>query len=64
MQDALVISISEKKMYKYQDIHQQEAATRGVLLEKLFLEISQNSQKTSARVFFSIKLQSLGLQLY
>ena len=31
----------------------------------VFLEISQNSQEnTCARVFFLIKLQALGLQLY
>ena len=39
-----------------------EAATKGVLCKKVFLEISQNSQEnTCARV---IKLQALGLQLY
>ena len=38
-----------------------EAATRGVLCKKLFLEISQNSQEnTCARVSFLIKLQALG----
>ena len=42
-----------------------EAATRGVLQRKVFLEIVQNSQKnTGARVFFLIKLQAEGLQLY
>ena len=42
-----------------------EAATRGVLRKKVFLEISQNSQEnTCARVSFLIKLQALGLQLY
>ena len=41
-----------------------EAATRGVLWNKVFLEISQNSQEnTCARVPFLIKLQSWGLQL-
>ena len=36
-----------------------EAATRGVPLKKLFLEIPQNSQEnTRARVSFLIKLQS------
>ena len=36
-----------------------EAAIRGVLLEKLVVEISQNSQEnTCARVSFSIKLQA------
>ena len=36
-----------------------ETATRGVLLEKVFREISQNSQEnTCARVSFLIKLQA------
>ena len=36
-----------------------EAATRGVLIEKVFLEILQNSQEnTCARVSFLIKLQA------
>ena len=36
-----------------------EAATRGVLLKKVLLEISQNSQEnTRARVSFLIKLQA------
>ena len=40
-----------------------EAATRGVLLIKVSLEISQNSQKnTCARVSFLIKLQAWGLK--
>ena len=40
-----------------------EAATRGLLQEKVFLEISQNSQKnTCARVSFLIKLQAWGLR--
>ena len=42
-----------------------EAATRGVLCSRLFLEISQNSQEsTCARVSFLITLQAWGLQLY
>ena len=42
-----------------------EAATRGVLWKKVFLKIWQNSQEnTFARVYFLIKLQALGLQLY
>ena len=42
-----------------------EAATRGVLWKKVFLEISQNSQEnTCARDSWLIKLQALGLQLY
>ena len=36
-----------------------EAATEGVLQEKIFLEISQNSQEnTCARVSFLIKLRA------
>ena len=36
-----------------------EAATKGVLCKKLFLEISQNSQEnTCARVSFLIKMQA------
>ena len=43
----------------------QKAATEGVLLKKVFLEISQNSQEnTCARDSFLIKLQALGLVLY
>ena len=42
-----------------------EAATRGVLPKKVFLEISINSQEhTCARLSFLIKLQAWGLQLY
>ena len=42
-----------------------EAATRGVLWRRVFLEISQNSQENAcARVSSLIKLQGLGLQLY
>ena len=42
-----------------------ETATGGVLQEKVFLEISQNSQEnTCARVSFLIKLQASGWQLY
>ena len=42
-----------------------EAATRGVLWKKVFLEFSQNSQEnTRARISFLIKLQVSGLQLY
>ena len=36
-----------------------------VFYEKIFLEISQNSQEnTCATVFFLIKLRASGLQLY
>ena len=42
-----------------------EAATESVLSEKVFLNISQNSQEnTCARVSFLIKLQASALQLY
>ena len=42
-----------------------EAANGGVLWKKVFLKISQNSQKnTCARVSFLIKLKASGLQLY
>ena len=41
-----------------------QAATEGVLQEKVFLEISQNSQEnTCARVSFLINWQASGLQL-
>ena len=39
-----------------------EAATGGVLEEKVFLEISQKLQNTCARVSFLIKLQASGLR--
>ena len=42
-----------------------EAATGGVLQEKVSLEISQNSQEsTFTRVSFLTELQAWGLQLY
>ena len=42
-----------------------EAANGGVLYEKVFLKISQNSQEnTCARVSISTKLQTWGLELY
>ena len=42
-----------------------EASTRGVLSEKMFLKILQNSQENAcARVSFLVKLQTSGLQLY
>ena len=41
---------------QYPYLNQIEAATRGVLLEKMFLEISQNSQEnTCARVSVLLK---------
>ena len=43
----------------WQNILHAEAATRGVLWEKLFLEISENSQEnTCVRVSFLIKMQA------
>ena len=42
-----------------------EAATRGVLCKKVFLEISQNSQENACvRVSFFKKLQAQGLHRY
>ena len=42
-----------------------EAATGGVLQEKVFLEILQNSQENAfTRVSFLTKLQASDLQLY
>ena len=42
---------------------QKQQPTRGVLSEKMFLKISQNSQEnTCARVSFLIKLQTSGLR--
>ena len=42
-----------------QQVFSSEAATRGVLFKKVFLEISQNSQEiTCARVSFLIKLRA------
>ena len=50
---------------RYQKDDATEAATKGVLQEKVFLEISQNSlENTCARVSLLIKLQASGLQLY
>ena len=42
-----------------------EAVTRGVVQEKVFLEILQNSQEnTCTKASFLVKLQGLGLQRY
>ena len=42
-----------------------ETATGGILLKKVSLKISQNSQEnTCARVSFLIKLHALRMQLY
>ena len=57
--------LSYRRRQALQDNGYAEAATAGVLLKKVFLEISQNSQEnTCVRVSFLIKLQALGLQLY
>ena len=46
-------------MINYLGSEEVEVATRGVLSEKVFLEISKNSQEnTCARVSFLIKLQA------
>ena len=48
----------ETLLHRY-NVQRTEAATRGVLCKKVFLEISQNSQEnTCARVSFLIKLQA------
>ena len=53
----IMISLSWSKMYYLYRLFS-EAATGGVLKEKVFLEISQNSQEiTCVRVSFLIKLQ-------
>ena len=41
-----------------------EAATGGVLLKKVFLEISQNSQENTKKDSFLVMLQALYLQFY
>ena len=47
--------MKNKKLHR----HKTEAATGGVLQEKVLLEIWQNSQgNTCARVYFLIKLQT------
>ena len=56
----------EKDLAKFLEkyLRSTEAAARGVLQKKMFLEILQNSQEnTCARVSFLIKLQA-SLQLY
>ena len=43
----------------YKAVQFSETATGGVLLKKVFLKISQNSQKnTGARAYFLIKLMA------
>ena len=41
-----------------------EAATKGVLLKKVFLKILQNAQENTYTRVFLIKLPASGLQLY
>ena len=49
----------------YKGVQFSETATGGVLLKKVFLKISQNSQEnTGARAYFLIKLMVWGMQLY
>ena len=56
--------IQNRSVY-LEDIRLTEAATGGILLKNVFLEISQNSQEnTYVRVSFLVKLQVWGLQLY
>ena len=54
------------KLYSWTiNILHTEADTGVVLWKKVFLGISQNSQEnTSVRVYFLIRLQASGLQLY
>ena len=40
------------------------ASTRGVLWEKVFLEISQNSKENICQILFLNKVPGLSLQLY
>ena len=55
-----VVRSKKKQVLLEKIIKHSEAATRGVLCKKVFLEISQNSQEnTCARVSFLIKLQTL-----
>ena len=47
------------------DFFFQKQSSRGILLETLFLKISQNSQEnTSARVLFLIKLQTAPADIF
>ena len=59
-----ILKVTSKKVF-ISDVWLLEAANGGTLQNKVFLEISQNSQQnTCARVSFLIKLQGSGLQLY
>ena len=61
----LIVQFNFQKTCASAVMYMLEAATRGVLWKKMFLEISQNLQKnTCAKVSFLIKLQALGLQIY
>ena len=52
--------MANKNLFEYK-----EAVIQRCSVEKIFLEISQNSQEnTSARVSFLIKLQASGLKYY
>ena len=60
---SLFNQVASLTIWKHLTVLETEVAT-GVLLEKLFLEISQNPQEnTCVRVFFLIKLQAWGLGL-
>ena len=53
--------VKSSSTFCYSNVVQTEAATRSILYERVFLEISQNSQEnTCARASFLIKLQALG----
>ena len=52
-------------IYEKALLQNREAVVQRCSVQKVFLKISQNSQEnTRARVYFLIKLQTLGLQLY
>ena len=58
-------NFSEKSIYFYTVfVEHAEAATGGVLLEKVLLEILQNSQENSYARVFSTKVAGLKPELY
>ena len=61
----LLLSSKLRLFAKQCNVSVSEAATKGILLKKVFLEILQKSQEnTFARDSFLLKLQAWGLQLY
>ena len=54
-----------KLVFRIQFSKQQKQSSWSVLLKKVFLKISQNSEENiCARVYFLIKLQGSGVELY